>query len=189
MHTLQSSHTSRSLPAMVTGVTGDINSPYMKQFVHSKSQQYRRLKTEWKINVFLGRSRIQGLGLFAARDLEKHTMVIEYIGYLIRNEVANRLEVVYDEQNRGVYMFRIDSDIVVDATMAGGPARYINHSCDPNCVAEVVPFDKESKIIIITNRRIPKGEELTYDYKFDFEDEQHKIPCCCGAKRCRKWMN
>ncbi|CAC5360942.1 MLL3 [Mytilus coruscus] len=189
MHTLQSSHTSRSLPAMVTGVTGDINSPYMKQFVHSKSQQYRRLKTEWRTNVFLGRSRIQGLGLFAARDLEKHTMVIEYIGYLIRNEVANRLEVVYDEQNRGVYMFRIDSDIVVDATMAGGPARYINHSCDPNCVAEVVPFDKESKIIIITNRRIPKGEELTYDYKFDFEDEQHKIPCCCGAKRCRKWMN
>ena len=63
-------------------------------------------------------------------------------------------------QNRGVYMFRIDSDVVVDATMAGGPARYINHSCDPNCVAEVVPFDKESKIIIITNRRIPKGEEV-----------------------------
>lgn len=57
-------------------------------------------------------------------------------------------------------MFRIDSDVVVDATMAGGPARYINHSCDPNCVAEVVPFDKESKIIIITNRRIPKGEEV-----------------------------
>lgn len=86
-------------------------------------------------------------------------------------------------------MFRIDNETVVDATMAGGPARYINHSCNPNCVAEVVPFDKESKIIIITNRRIPRGEELTYDYKFDFEDEQHKIPCCCGAPGCRKWMN
>jgi SET domain-containing protein len=57
-------------------------------------------------------------------------------------------------------MFRIDNDTVVDATMAGGPARYINHSCNPNCVAEVVPFDKESKIIIITNRRIPTGEEV-----------------------------
>ena len=63
-------------------------------------------------------------------------------------------------QNRGVYMFRIDNDTVVDATMAGGPARYINHSCDPNCVAEVVEIDKESKIIIITNRRIQKGEEV-----------------------------
>ncbi|XP_025084476.1 histone-lysine N-methyltransferase 2C-like isoform X2 [Pomacea canaliculata] len=187
-HTLHSSN-SRSLPSTVTSVTGDINSPYMKQFVHSKSQQYRRLKTEWKNLVYLGRSHIQGLGLFAARDLEKHTMVIEYIGDLIRNETANRRETEYENQNRGVYMFRIDNDTVIDATMAGGPARYINHSCNPNCAAEVVHFEKESKIIIITSRRISKGEELTYDYKFDFEDDQHKIPCLCGAPNCRKWMN
>lgn len=57
-HTLQSTN-SRSLPSTVTGVTGDFNSPYMKQFVHSKSQQYRRLKTDWKTLVYLGRSRIQ----------------------------------------------------------------------------------------------------------------------------------
>lgn len=100
------------------------------------------------------------------------------------------------------------------------PSRYINHSCAPNCVAEVVTFDKEDKIIIISSRRIPKGEEvrgetrprgsqdhlarilirlavtlslfsfqLTYDYQFDFEDDQHKIPCHCGAWNCRKWMN
>ncbi|KAK6183545.1 hypothetical protein SNE40_011007 [Patella caerulea] len=188
-HALQTSSSTRSLPSSVTGVTGDVNSPYMKQFVHSKSQQYRRLKTEWKTNVYLDRSRIQGLGLYAARDLEKHTMVIEYIGDLIRNEVANRREKTYEEQNRGIYMFRIDEDSVIDATMAGGPARYINHSCAPNCVAEVVPFEKDSKIIIITNRRLSKGEELTYDYKFDFEDDQHKIPCSCGAGCCRKWMN
>lgn len=102
---------------------------------------------------------------------------------------------------------------------------YVNHSCAPNCVAEVVTFDKEDKIIIISSRRIPKGEEvrtvytslnelssvidasltepfcvflsvsslmeqkLTYDYQFDFEDDQHKIPCHCGAWNCRKWMN
>ena len=57
-------------------------------------------------------------------------------------------------------MFRIDNDVVVDATMAGGPARYVNHSCCPNCVAEVVDIDKESKIIIMTNRKIIKGEEV-----------------------------
>lgn len=188
-HTLQTSNTSRSLPTTVTGVSGDVNSPYMKQFVHSKSQQYRRLKTEWRNNVYLARSRIQGLGLFSARDLDKHTMVIEYIGDLIRNEVANKREIVYEAQNRGVYMFRSDTDTVIDATMVGGLARYINHSCNPNCVAEVVPFEKESKIIIITSRRIVRGEELTYDYKFDFEDDQHKIPCLCGAPACRKWMN
>ena len=63
-------------------------------------------------------------------------------------------------QNRGVYMFRIDDNQVVDATMCGGPARYINHCCQPNCVAEVVPFEKDSKIIIIAKRKITRGEEV-----------------------------
>ena len=57
-HTLQSSST-HSLPTTVTGLIGDLNSPYMKHFVQSKSQQYRKLKTEWKNLVYLGRSRIQ----------------------------------------------------------------------------------------------------------------------------------
>ncbi|XP_048376953.2 histone-lysine N-methyltransferase 2C isoform X13 [Stegostoma tigrinum] len=185
-HTLNSTSTSKSFQSTVTG---ELNAPYSKQFVHSKSSQYRKMKTEWKINVYLARSRIQGLGLYAARDIEKHTMVIEYIGTIIRNEVANRREKLYEAQNRGVYMFRIDSDHVIDATLTGGPARYINHSCAPNCVAEVVTFEKGHKIIISSNRRIQKGEELSYDYKFDFEDDQHKIPCHCGAVNCRKWMN
>ncbi|KAG9353517.1 hypothetical protein JZ751_018184 [Albula glossodonta] len=168
---------------------GEIPTPYSKQFIHSKSSQYRRLRTEWKNNVYLARSRIQGLGLYAARDLEMHTMVIEYIGTTIRNEVANRREKVYEEQNRGIYMFRLNNEHVIDATLTGGLARYVNHSCAPNCVTEVVTCDKEDKIIIISSRRIHKGEELTYDYQFDFEDDQHKIPCLCGAWNCRKWMN
>ncbi|XP_051538392.1 histone-lysine N-methyltransferase 2C-like isoform X2 [Myxocyprinus asiaticus] len=162
---------------------------YSKQFVHSKSSQYRRMNAEWKSNVYLARSRIQGLGLYAARDIEKYTMVIEYIGTIIRNEVANRKEKMYEAQNRGVYMFRIDSEHVIDATITGGPARYINHSCAPNCIAEVVTFERGHKIIISSNRRIQRGEELCYDYKFDLEDDQHKIPCHCGAVNCRKWMN
>ncbi len=132
-------------------------------------------------------------------------MVIEYIGELIRNEVANNREKLYEQQNRGIYMFRLDDDNVVDATMSGCLARYINHSCEvdfritkkfffieflfqPNSIAEVVQIEKENKIIIITNRRITKGEELMYDYKFDFEEDS-KIPCLCGAVNCRKWMN
>ncbi|XP_076827373.1 LOW QUALITY PROTEIN: histone-lysine N-methyltransferase 2C [Brachyhypopomus gauderio] len=188
-HTLTSSSSSpkalqsNGSPAELTGA------PYSKQFVHSKSSQYRRMKAEWKCNVYLARSRIQGLGLYAARDIEKYTMVIEYIGTIIRNEVANRKEKMYESQNRGVYMFRIDGEHVIDATITGGPARYINHSCAPNCIAEVVTFEKGHKIIISSNRRIQRGEELCYDYKFDLEDDQHKIPCHCGAVNCRKWMN
>ena len=94
-HTLNSTSMSKAYQSTFTGET---NTPYSKQFVHSKSSQYRRLKTEWKNNVYLARSRIQGLGLYAAKDLEKHTMVIEYIGTVIRNEVANRREKIYEEQ-------------------------------------------------------------------------------------------
>lgn len=90
-------------------------------------------------------------------------------------------------------MFRINNEQVIDATLTGGPARlvslctqlsglnpfsivcfvtdffslisrYVNHSCAPNCVAEVVTFDKEDKIIIISSRRIPKGEEVGFTY-------------------------
>uniref|UniRef100_S4RAT0 Histone-lysine N-methyltransferase 2C n=1 Tax=Petromyzon marinus TaxID=7757 RepID=S4RAT0_PETMA len=185
-HTLNSSSNSKSFQSTMSG---ELSAPYSKQFVYSKSSQYRRMKTEWKINVYLARSRIQGLGLYASRDIEKHTMVIEYIGEIIRNEVANRHEKLYESTNRGVYMFRLDSEHVIDATITGGPARYINHSCAPNCVAELVTFDRENKIIISSCRRIQKGEELTYDYLFDFEDDQNKIPCHCGAINCRKWMN
>lgn len=96
-HTLNSTSVSK---AYQSTFTGELNTPYSKQFVHSKSSQYRRLKTEWKNNVYLARSRIQGLGLYAAKDLEKHTMVIEYIGTVIRNEVANRREKIYEEQVR-----------------------------------------------------------------------------------------
>lgn len=94
-HTLNSTSVSK---AYQSTFTGELNTPYSKQFVHSKSSQYRRLKTEWKNNVYLARSRIQGLGLYAAKDLEKHTMVIEYIGTVIRNEVANRREKIYEAQ-------------------------------------------------------------------------------------------
>lgn len=156
---------------------------------HSKAAQYRRMTAGWRTSVYLARSRIQGLGLYAARDIEKCTMVIEYIGTIIRSEVANRKERLYESQNRGVYMFRIDNDFVIDATITGGPARYINHSCSPNCITEVVTVEKENKIIISSCRRIQRGEELSYDYKFDLEDDQHKISCHCGVVNCRKWMN
>ncbi|TRY85074.1 hypothetical protein DNTS_020861, partial [Danionella cerebrum] len=186
-HTL----TSISFPKVLQspGTPVEVAVPVTKQFVHSKSFQYRRMIAEWKTNVYLARSRIQGLGLYAARELEPYMMVIEYIGTIIRNEVANRKEKMYEAQNRGVYMFRIDSEHVIDATITGGPARYINHSCAPNCIAEVVTFERGHKIIISSNRPIQRGEELCYDYKFDLEDDQHKIPCHCGAVNCRKWMN
>uniref|UniRef100_A0A671RS73 [histone H3]-lysine(4) N-methyltransferase n=1 Tax=Sinocyclocheilus anshuiensis TaxID=1608454 RepID=A0A671RS73_9TELE len=68
-------------------------------------------------------------------------------------------------------------------------ASYINHSCSPNCVAEVVTFERGHKIIISAARRIERGEELCYDYKLTPVSDQSKIPCHCGAANCRKWIN
>lgn len=65
-------------------------------------------------------------------------------------------------QNRGIYMFRLDEDRVVDATISGGLARYINHSCNPNCVAETVEVERDLRIIIFTKRRINRGEEVNH---------------------------
>lgn len=59
-------------------------------------------------------------------------------------------------------MFRLNEQTVVDATLTGGLARYVNHSCNPNCVAEVVQIDREDRILIIASRRISKGEEVCY---------------------------
>ncbi|KAF7661140.1 hypothetical protein LDENG_00268400, partial [Lucifuga dentata] len=169
---------------------GEGGAPHTKPpVVHPRSSQYRWMKSEWRANVYLGRSRIQGLGLFAARDTEKQTMIIEYNGTILRNEVATRKENTYRSQNRAVFMFRIDSQHVVDATRTGGLARYINHSCAPNCVAEVVTFERGYKIIISCIRRIEKGEELCFDYQFDTAEGRHKMACHCGAPECRKWIN
>lgn len=57
-------------------------------------------------------------------------------------------------------MFRLDEERVVDATLSGGLARYINHSCNPNCVAEIVEVDRDLRIIIFAKRRIQRGEEV-----------------------------
>nr|CDS34159.1 histone lysine N methyltransferase MLL3 [Hymenolepis microstoma] len=158
--------------------------------VASASSKYRALQTEWQYNVNLARSKIQGLGLFAARDIERGEFIIEYLGQLIRNEVGNKRERLYESQGRGIYMFRADDEWIVDATMYGGLARYINHSCDPNCVAEVIPYENQKHIVIIANRLLKKGEELTYDYKLDIEaDKNDRIPCLCGSQFCRQWMN
>ncbi|XP_046742436.1 histone-lysine N-methyltransferase 2C-like isoform X3 [Diprion similis] len=188
-HTQRTGSSARATFVPTATVAGEVACPYSKQFVHSKSSQYKKMKQEWRNNVYLARSKIQGLGLYAARDLERHTMVIEYIGEIIRSELAETREKQYEARNRGIYMFRLDEERVVDATLCGGLARYINHSCNPNCVAEIVEVERDLRIIIFAKRRISRGEELAYDYKFDIEDDQHKIACACGAPNCRKWMN
>ncbi|CAK4169510.1 unnamed protein product [Aphanomyces euteiches] len=85
-------------------------------------------------------------------------------------------------------MFRLDKDVIVDATRTGNLARFINHSCDPKANARIINIDgNEKKIIIFAKVPLQPGDEVTYDYKFPIEDEA--IPCDCGAPNCIGRMN
>ncbi|KAM7362848.1 histone lysine N-methyltransferase trithorax isoform 2-T6 [Cochliomyia hominivorax] len=151
------------------------------------AMKYRTLKETYKDYVGVFRSHIHGRGLYCTKDIEAGEMVIEYAGELIRSTLTDQRERYYNSRGIGCYMFKIDDHLVVDATMRGNAARFINHSCEPNCYSKVVDILGHKHIIIFALRRIVQGEELTYDYKFPFEDE--KIPCSCGSKRCRKYLN
>lgn len=95
-HTQRTAGSARANYNSASNTAGEVSTPYSKQFVHSKSSQYKKMKQDWRLNVFLARSKIQGLGLYAARDIEKHTMVIEYIGEIIRSELAEKREKQYE---------------------------------------------------------------------------------------------
>nr|XP_025885096.1 histone-lysine N-methyltransferase ATXR7 isoform X3 [Solanum lycopersicum] len=133
-------------------------------------------------------SKIHDWGLVALEPIDAEDFVIEYVGQLIRRRVSDIREHYYEKIGIGSsYLFRLDDDYVVDATKRGGIARFVNHSCEPNCYTKVISVEGQKKIFIYAKRHIAAGEEITYNYKFPFEEK--KIPCNCGSKRCRGSMN
>ncbi|XP_035536544.1 histone-lysine N-methyltransferase 2A isoform X3 [Morone saxatilis] len=151
--------------------------------------RFKQLKATSKETVGVYRSPIHGRGLFCKKTIDAGEMVIEYSGNVIRSVLTDKREKYYDGKGIGCYMFRIDDYEVVDATVHGNAARFINHSCEPNCYSRVITVDGQKHIVIFASRRIYCGEELTYDYKFPIEDASNKLPCNCGAKKCRKFLN
>ncbi|XP_053546144.1 histone-lysine N-methyltransferase 2B isoform X2 [Bombina bombina] len=153
------------------------------------AMRFRHLKKTSKEAVGVYRSAIHGRGLFCKRNIDVGEMVIEYSGIVIRSVLTDKREKFYDSKGIGCYMFRIDDFDVVDATMHGNAARFINHSCEPNCYSRVIHVEGQKHIVIFALRSIYRGEELTYDYKFPIEDANNKLPCNCGAKKCRRFLN
>ncbi|XP_029369696.1 histone-lysine N-methyltransferase 2B isoform X4 [Echeneis naucrates] len=153
------------------------------------AMRFRHLEKLSKEAVGVYRSQIHGRGLFCKRNIEAGEMVIEYAGTVIRSVLTDKREKYYDSKGIGCYMFRIDDFDVVDATMQGNAARFINHSCEPNCYSRVINVDGRKHIVIFALRKIYRGEELTYDYKFPIEDEDNKLHCNCGTRRCRRFLN
>jgi SET domain-containing protein len=132
------------------------------------------------------RSGIHGRGVFAARDIPKGARIIEYRGVRISYDRAAELYPDFDEEPTHTFLFELDDDTVIDAGQRGNAARWINHSCAPNCEA----VDEDGRIYIEAIRRIRAGEELGYDYNITLEErhtpaERRRWGCRCGAETCR----
>ncbi|KAH8292656.1 hypothetical protein KR044_007087 [Drosophila immigrans] len=153
----------------------------------SELLKFNQLKFRKKQLKF-AKSAIHDWGLFAMEPIAADEMVIEYVGQMIRPVVADLRETKYEAIGIGSsYLFRIDMETIIDATKCGNLARFINHSCNPNCYAKVITIESEKKIVIYSKQPIGIDEEITYDYKFPLEEE--KIPCLCGAQGCRGTLN
>jgi len=137
--------------------------------------------------VIVRRSAIQGRGVFAARPLEKGERIIEYTGERISSAEADSR---YDDdvvRRHHTFLFAVNASVVIDAKHVGNEARYINHSCEPNCEAVI----ERGRVFIYALRAIAEGTELAYDYWYHVDDsytdeELRRIyPCRCGVKSCR----
>ncbi|KAF1995185.1 histone H3-K4 methyltransferase Set1 [Amniculicola lignicola CBS 123094] len=168
----------------------DINISKNISGAEGDAMRFNQLKKRKKLVKF-DRSAIHNWGLYAQESIAANDMIIEYVGEKVRQRVADLREAKYDMQGVGSsYLFRIDEDTVVDATKMGGIARFINHSCMPNCTAKIIRVDGTKRIVIYALRDISQDEELTYDYKFEREiDATDRIPCLCGSVGCKGFLN
>ena len=129
-------------------------------------------------------SSIHSRGVFAARDVRKGERIIEYVGEKItKAESARRAGSRMDEASRdgggAVYIFTLNKRQDLDGNVDWNPARLINHSCAPNCEAEIA----RGRIWIAARRTIREGEDLSYAYGFDL-DCWNDHPCLCQQENC-----
>ena len=136
------------------------------------------------------KSSIHGRGVFAIRNIAKGERLIEYKGERITWQEAERRYPI-DPVPYHTFLFETgDGTMCIDAVRKANAAKWINHSCRPNCEAVE---DEDERIFIEAARAIRRGEELTYDYNFILEERhtpaQKKLfPCWCGARSCRGTM-
>jgi SET domain-containing protein len=128
--------------------------------------------------VSFRKSRIQGTGGFAKVDIRRGKRIVEYDGPRISQTDAQALLA------RGnAYIFTLNDEMAIDGWVRGNTARFINHSCEPNCESRIV----RGRVWLYALRAIKAGEELTYDYGYSLEDAAANR-CCCGAAICVGYM-
>ena len=122
--------------------------------------RFNQLKKRKKLVKF-DRSAIHGWGLYAEENIAMNDLIIEYVGEKVRQKVADLREIRYEKQGVGSsYLFRMMDDEIVDATKKGGIARFINHSCNPNCTAKIIKVEGTPRIVIYAMKDIGKSKSI-----------------------------
>lgn len=129
----------------------------------------KKRRNGFRFDLKVGRSRT-GLGLFAREPIKRGVRIVEYTG--------RTLKPGEEYTSRSKYLFEVTRTKTIDGTVKSNAARYINHSCAPNCRAE----NTGRRIYVVSRRRIEPGEELTYNYGKEYFDEHIKRKGC----RCTK---
>ncbi|CAG9537595.1 unnamed protein product [Cercopithifilaria johnstoni] len=130
-----------------------------------------------------------GIGVKTDVNIDKGQFICEYIGEVVSMETFNtRSRTDYCYQ-RNHYALNLCPGFVVDAYRKGNIARFINHSCAPNCEMQRWSVNGYYRIGLFSLRRIHEGEELTYDYNWDAFEFDDVTICCCGAPNCRHFLN
>lgn len=137
------------------------------------------------------KSTLHGTGVFAARDIPAGTQIIEYRGKRITAEEADALHPVNPDDPFHTFFFSLSSGKIIDGGKRGNDARWINHSCGPNCEAQENASGK--KVFIVALHDIAAGEELFYDYGLIMEGRitktlREQYRCLCGQPECRGTM-
>ncbi len=134
--------------------------------------------------VVVRRSGIHGRGMFAKRNIKEGETIIEYVGDLITHAEADRRgNATYlkaDNMNGAVYLFTLNKKYVIDGDVDYNIAKYVNHSCEPNCEAVNIL----NHIYFVAKREILKCEELFFDYAYEYTENYNDHPCKCGASKC-----
>jgi len=131
-----------------------------------------------------------GRGVFATRTIRKGACIIEYRGARLATNVADERPSTDPADPYHTMQFELSDGTVIDASIRGNAARWINHGCDPNC--EPIEHD-DGRLFIHARRTIRAGEELCYDYRLNYEGRltrraESAFACRCGAHRCRGTM-
>ena len=147
-----------------------------------------------KASIQVQDSTIHGKGIFAQTNIQKGDCIIEYKGERISWKTALKRHPHDPLQPNHTFYFSITNGKVIDGKVKGNDAKWINHSCAPNCIAnEVIDKKERLHVFLFAKKNIKMGEELFYDYSLDVEGKRTKAVkedyfCRCGSKKCRGTM-